>query len=287
MQGLIHRWGLYVGCLLIVLGVLSGCEKKPSTVDEFRQQGIEAFLNNDFKTARDLLTQGLKKASSDRDMLYFLGMAYKRDFMYDSAMFYLRRSALLHQNDREVATALYEVARRLRQWQIAQSALGTLIATGDPETEHLAELADLSKELDHPLNQFFYLRKYLALFPDDSMRYIQAANTAMILDSAAIGMALVDSGIARFGESPKWLATRAVLLGGLGKYDEGVKMLRSLLADDTGSVSLKLNLANMLAVQESKSKRREALKLYREIQPDLAESYPIDSIISVTEQSLK
>lgn len=287
MLRLFPRPVLSVAALVAVLAVLSGCADSPGSVDELRKKGIEAFLNNDYKTAREYLTQGLKKAPSDRDLLYFTGMAYKRDFMYDSALVYLRRTALLHKQDREVATALFEVAKRLHQWSNAQSALGTLIATGDSEDMHLLELADLSKELNHPLNQFYYLRKYLVLHPEDSLRYIQAANTSLILDSAEVGLALVDSGIARFGESPKWLATRAVVLGGMGKADEGVRMLRSLLADDTGSVSLKLNLANLLAMQDSKKKKQEALGLYREIQPALTGSYPIDSIITATEQALK
>ena len=287
MRRRLYRYGIPAVCFLIALSALVSCGDKPSSVEDYRKLGIAAFLDSDYKAARGYLIQGLKQAPSDRDLLYFTGVAYKRDFMYDSALVYLRRSALLHQKDREVAQELFEVAKRLRQWEIAQSALGTLIATGDTEAEHLAELADLSKEIDHPLNQFYYLRRYLALFPEDSMRYIQAANTALIIDSAEIGLAIVDSGIARFGASPKWQATRAVVLGGLGKYDEGAAVLRRLLAEDTASVSLKLNLANMLSAQESKSKKREALKLYREIQPELAGTYPIDSIITVTEEALK
>jgi predicted Zn-dependent protease len=287
MQTYLYRGALSVLATVILLVANFGCTDKASSVDELRKKGIQAFLNNDNKSAREYLILGLKQAPSDRDLLYFTGMAYKRDFMYDSALVYLRRTALLHQKDREVASALYEVATTLRQWAIAQSALGTLIATGDSEAQHLVELADLSRELDHPLNQFLFLRKYLALHPEDSLRYIQAANTSLIIDSAEVGLALVDSGIARFGESPKWLATRAVLLGGTGRYDEGVRMMRSLLANDTGSVSLKLNLANLLAAQESTKKRQEALALYREIQPALSGTYPIDSIIAVTEESLK
>lgn len=275
---------------LLMLGVLiaglAGCGDEPTTVPELKEAGIQSFLDGDYAGARELLTRGLKKAPSDRDLLYFTGMAYKRDFMYDSALTYLRRSALLHKNDREVATVLYDVAISLKQWEIAFSAIGTLLATGDTETMWLEELADLNKEMERPLSQFNYLRKHLALHPEDSLRYIQAANVSMMVDSAEIGLALIDSGLVRFGASPKWLATKAVVLGSLRRFGEGEQILRDLLDDDTANNSIKLNLANVLAAQESSAKLREALRLYREVEPAMGDSYPVDSLIKDLEEEL-
>lgn len=279
------RFGGLIGLLL--LGPLCGCGgDQPKTVEELRDAGIKAFVNGENAEARELLTAGLRKAPSNRDLLYFTGMAYKRDFMYDSALVYLRRSALLHQGDREVAQAMYDVAISLRQWEIAFSALGTLMATGDPEQKWLEELADLSMEMNRPLNQWFYLRKYLALHPEDSLRYIQAANVSMMVDSAAAGLTIIDSALTRFGETPKRRATRAVVLGALRRFGEGEAILRDLLARDTGNASIKLNLANVLRAQDSKTKHREAIKLYREVEPEMGDSYPIDSLIRNLESGL-
>jgi len=279
--------GSLVGLLALVVLFHAACEEAPTTVDELRAAGIKAFLNDDYAQAREYLTAGLKKAPSDRDLLYFTGMAYKRDFMYDSSLVYLRRSALLHKNDREVAQALYDVAMSLQQWEIAFSALGTLMATGDPEQKWLAELADISRRMERPLSEYNYLRKYLALHPEDSLRYVPFANVSMLVDSSEVGLALLDSGLVRFGESPKWLATRAVVLGSLGRFGEGERILRDLLAEDTGNASIKLNLANVLSAQESRGKREEAISLYREVRPELGDSYPIDSLIQVLEAELK
>lgn len=277
--------GGYIGvCLLVV--TLLGCGSEPNSAEELREAGISAFLDGKYAESRELLTKGLKQAPSDRDLLYFTGMAYKRDFMYDSALVYLRRSALLHKNDREVAQAMYEVAVSLKQWEIAFSALGTLIATGDPEQKWFEELADLSMEMEQPLNQWLYLRKYLALHPEDSRRYIQAANVSMQIDSAEVGLMLIDSALVRFGPTLKRRATRAVVLGALQRFPEGEGILRDLLVTDTGNASIKLNLANVLRAQESKAKHREAIKLYREVEPEMGDSYPIDSLIKDLESDL-
>jgi tetratricopeptide (TPR) repeat protein len=271
---------------LILLGNL-GCSETES-VDSLKQKGIKAFVNGDYKQAREYLTEGLQQAPSDRDLLYFTGLSYKREFMYDSALVYLKRSSLLHKNDREVAQALLEVALALEEWKIAFSAVGTLIDTGDSEREHYLLLAQLHREMDYPINEFYYLRKYLALHPEDSTRYTRLANVSMMVDSARVGLNMIDTAIARFGEKPQFLATKAVLLGYEQQYRQAEGILRGLLAsaDSTDAANIKLNLANVLAEQNSAAKQREAVGLYREVKPILGNQYPIDSLIAVTEKKL-
>ncbi len=100
--------------LLIKLSILflllaAGCGESIS-VDELRRTGEQSFVDQDYVKARQCFLKALNKEPSDRDLLYFAGMCYKRDFVYDSALIYLRRADILYPDDREINSQIYEVA---------------------------------------------------------------------------------------------------------------------------------------------------------------------------------
>ena len=116
---------------MLLFSCLVSCSGEPSSVEELKAAGQKAFLAEDYKTARDFFLQAIIKAPSDKELLFYTGMAYKRDYLYDSAMFYLKRLDILYPNDRETNEQLYEIAMALKDWDYALAALGGLIRTGD------------------------------------------------------------------------------------------------------------------------------------------------------------
>ena len=81
---------------ILLLGVFCG---GPESVEEHRKAGQKAFLNEEYKAARDHFLAALEKAPSDKQLLYFAGLSYKRDYMMDSALVFLQRAALHHPDD--------------------------------------------------------------------------------------------------------------------------------------------------------------------------------------------
>ncbi|MBD3402765.1 tetratricopeptide repeat protein [candidate division GN15 bacterium] len=276
---------LLTACAAAVL-LLAGCGSEPTSVEELKRAGVQAFLNEDYESARDYLLKGLQKAPSDRELLYFTGVSYKRDSRYDSALVYLNRAAILHKDDAEVARERLDVALALDQSDIAISSIRTLIDTGDPPQEYYLMLADLWKMEGWPINHYIYLKRYLDTNPQDSTRYVEFANASITVDSAEVGHEYLDSAMERFGPKTVYQAAKAVLYGSQQEYGRAERILRRLIAEDTGLVDLKLNLANVLTGQPELDKQREAKELLNEIKPYVEGYFPVDSVLERIQQRI-
>ena len=90
---------LIIGCT-ILSGMFLGCSGEKD-VEELRALGKKAFLEQDYQKARQYFLEAITEAPSDRELLFLTGMSFKRDFLLDSAMFYLKKVDLLFPDDRE------------------------------------------------------------------------------------------------------------------------------------------------------------------------------------------
>lgn len=271
--------------LLFVLMVtmMISCAGEPETFDELVKAGERSFVSGDYFQARGYLSGALKQKHSDRRLLYLLGLTFSRELMYDSAAFYLGRADILYPADREINTALYEAAVNSGDFETARKALRVLITTGDPIDNHLETLAKLSLEIEDISSAHYYYRQLLAREPDNPNRYIQVGNTAADLGSLSVAIELVDSAIEKFGPNESFLANKGTYLAAQLRYSDAEQIFRSLLADDTAAVAYQLNLASVLAAQDTRAKRQEALKLFREVRTVFGENKLMDSTIRVLE----
>ena len=271
--------------LLFVLTVtmMISCAGEPETFDELVKAGERSFVDGDYFKARGYLSGALKQKPSDRQVLYLLGLTYSRELMYDSAAFYLGRADILYPGDREINTALYEATINCEDFKAARNALRTLIATGDPIDNHLETLAKLSLEIEDISFAHHYYLQLLEREPDNPNRYVQVGNTAADLGSLSVAIEIVDSAIEKFGPNESFLANKGTYLAAQRKYSEAEQIFRSLLADDTAAVAYQLNLASVLAEQDKRAKRQEALKLFREVRATLGANRLVDSTIRVLE----
>jgi len=271
--------------LTSLIAVMIGCGGTDS-VEKLKSEGLKAFTDGDYVKARKILLQVIEKNPSDKDLLFFTGMSYKREYLYDSALFYLKRADILYPKDREINKEIYEVSMMVNEWEYAIRAIMVLVDTGDKLEDYYYQLADLYARTDYPLNVFFYLRKAYSKGMDSPERFLQFANAAAIVDSMDLAFQLLDSAITRFGESNQFLTAKAKFYSYKENYQPAEEILRSLLARDTTSAEFKFNLANVLGVQDSKKKKKEALELYKAAKPFI-QKFNVDSIISVIEQEIK
>jgi tetratricopeptide (TPR) repeat protein len=275
-----------VACLTALIAGIGGCngEKSP---EQLRAKGKALFGDEKYAEARDYFGKALKSNPSDRELLYLMGMAYRKDQMYDSALSCLRRVDLLYPNDQEINRNLYDVATALEDWAVARSALKGMIDLGAAPKHHWKIMADLWRRDDHPGNTYYFTKLALIDDPDDIDLWIQAANAAAVVDSGAAALAYIDTAIGRFGPKDMLIANQATFLTFVQKYDSAETILRGLLSKDTTSMQYRLNLAHVLSSQSSTAKKREALALYKSVAPTVSPEFKVDSLITALESKLK
>ena len=215
-------------------------------------------------------------------------MSYKQDFMMDSALFYLKRTDLLHPNDREVNLAIFRVAMQLQDWQNALRASSVLIATGDPIQDYYDQLIDLNIKVNNRPVAFVYAKKYLALDTNDANRYLVAANLAAQIDSVDHAIELMEKAIDKFGRHPQFLINEGIYYASKYDYARSEQLMREAVAIDTvDPVASKLNLANVLSKESSREKKLEAYKIYTDLQKQqLPDVFKIDSTVAALKDEL-
>ena len=281
------RRPVFIFVALCLLAALWAACSGTKSVDELRAEGKKLFGDARYAEARAVFGEALKSNPSDRELLYLMGVAYRRDQLYDSALSSLRRVDLLYPGDREINQALLDVATALNDWPVARSALQGLIDAGAPPPQAWKMMADFWRREDHPGNVYYFTKKAIEADSNDLDLWLQMANTAAMVDSGQAALYYVDEAIKRFGANDMLLANRATFLTFVKQYDSAEVILRSLLAKDTGSAQYRLNLAHVLSSTDSKAKKQEALALYKLVEPKVDKAFKVDSLIEALENQLK
>ncbi|HOP07708.1 MAG TPA: tetratricopeptide repeat protein [candidate division Zixibacteria bacterium] len=273
--------------LILVMTVFISCSHEPQTLDEYKAAGKLAFGNLEYQKAVEYLSHYVQQNPSDREGLFVLGLAYLRQNMYDSATVYLKRADILYAKDIEINRELYNAAFLSENYDIARKALRTLIELNDvKEEDYLEDLANLSVAVNDFNFAHYYYGKLQDKYPDHGDWYLQNANSAAELGSLSVAIEILDQAVDQFGPKPEFQINQGLFFAAKGDYKNSEKVFRSLLARDTGSVQLKLNLAHTLSKMKDKAKLREAYDIYCEN----ASAYPVpgglDTILTRIENSL-
>lgn len=273
--------------LILIVMLCLGCGGGDD-IDKLKAEGKAAFLAQNFPKARESLEKVLEKQPSDREALRFMGMSYQREFMYDSALFYLKRIDILYPNDRSINQQIHALAMALGEDEDAIKAIYTLAKTGDGYEKYYSQLMILSDNAGNYGNALHWGRKAIESQPDTLRWYLRTSNMASKLDSFDLAIEILDKAQQRFGDVKSILSRKANLLAAKGDFANAESLVRSLIASDTTSdVLLRLSLAMILANQDAKQKKQEALDLYREIKVSAPPEFKVDSIIVQLEKAIK
>jgi len=273
--------------LLLLVLVLTGCSPEPESFEELVAAGKKAFIDEQYSAARDHLGRAVTILPSDHDALYFLGLSYTRDYLLDSAYFFLGRVDVLYPNEREINLELLYLAQALKDDEAAIQAIKVLIATGDPQSKYYEKLAALHDRVGNFYNAYYYARLLLESNPEKSDIYLVVATAAANIDSLHISIRILDSALVKFGPLQELRANRATFLIAANDVAEAERELRALHAEDTTSIPFRINLANVLATQDERQKKLEALGMYQELLPLELIDFNIDSLITDLEAELK
>jgi len=279
------RSSIGIKLILVVLFGM-GCSGGDN-VEEWKAEGKQAFLSQDYTKTRECLQKVLVKQPSDRESLRFIGISYQRDFMYDSALFYLKRIDILYPNDRSINQQIHALATALGEEEDAIRAIYTLAKTGDGYEKYYGQLLVLSEDAGNYRNALHWGRKAIGSQPDTLRWYFHTSNMASKLDSFDVAIEILDSASSRFGDNNQILARKANLLGAKGDYPEAELLVRDILARDTTTdYRSRLSLALILSHQDEIEKKQEALGLYREIEKSAPYELRIDTVIANLEKDL-
>jgi tetratricopeptide (TPR) repeat protein len=265
--------------------ILVACSGGPKTKADYEEAGKKAFLEKDYPKARDYLGKAVLMKSSDRDVLYYLGMSYERDYYLDSAIHYLKRADLLHPNDREINTAIYPIAVELKEWDLAVRAVQALIATGDSLGQYRELLADLNARSGSIGAAYLHARELWKTEPDNPDRYFQLAVLAYQVDHLDFALEVNDQAIERFGPEERFMINKGVFLVAKGEFPAAEKILRPIQASNS-SPTVRLYLANALGSQEDRAKKEEAYGIYQEIRHLIGRRFKVDSLMAALEKEL-
>ncbi len=285
---MIHRRFALLCTVLLGFLLASGCSDGENSAEKLQAAGQKAFLNGKYAEARRNFIKGLALKPSDRPLLYFTGLSYKRDYLYDSALIYLKRADILYPGDREINLELYETAIATNSYEYAINAIHILNKTGDPEIRHINKLIELYAATEDPMNVVYYARRAIRLQPDSTSNYLRLVGALIAVDSVQTAESMSDSAFARFGERDELIALKANVAAYKGDYQGAEKVFRTLIEKSPAEAHrYKMNLANVLSMQSAVEKRREALSLYREIKGRFGPQFKTDSLIQALESELK
>ncbi len=278
---------MYKRLLVIVLFLLvAGCTSEPKTDEEFIVTGTEAFTKQEFSKARDYLGTAVSRKPSDRQVLFYLGLSYSRDYLYDSAYYYLQRLNLLYPKDIEANREIYNLAIELKEWEGAMDALSTLIEAGDEPSQYWDELSELNKRVGRYENAFTFKKLLLEKEPENPTRYLELANVAALIDSVDLALDIIERATEKFGERQELLVNKGLYLAVAQRFTESESILRKLVLDDSTFIPARLNLAHTLASQKDIAKKREAYNLYLQLEPIATGNLSIDSMLVVLKDEL-
>lgn len=272
--------------MALLLVALYGCGA-PESMDELREAGQQALDDGKYAEARGYFRQAMKLDNKDRDLLVSCAEACRQDYMYDSALYFLKRADLMHPGDIEVNREIRQLAIALGDWQNAIAAIRVLEKANAAGDDYHTVLADLYTRNGQPGPAFFHARRALMTSPDNPAFYVQTAAWAAQYDSVGIGIEILDQAIAKFGPQDQFVVNKAMYLAFVGESRKAESLLRGVVKKSSSpNPTMQLNLANILATQPERSKKEEALEIYAEIRDILAGAYPIDSLSQVVKTEL-
>ena len=273
--------------LLIIILLISGCSSDPQTFTEYKQEGKKEYARGNYQESRRLLDQAMKINKSDRDVLFYLGLSYQKDYMLDSAIFYLKKADMLYPKDRDINLSIYRVALELQEAEYLVEAIDVLIKSGDPIEDYYELLITCNMQLERYFVAFLHAQALLQTDLENPSYYFKAANIAAEVDSLDLALRTINKAIEKFGEKEEFILNKGIYIARMGEYLEAEKIMRSLLNSSQNPSFVKLNLANVLTAQDNKDKKLEGYHLYKEIQSEFSNDYIIDSTINALEQELK
>lgn len=279
---------LYIYYIILILaGLLTilGCGE-PADFDSLAKGGLAAYSQADYSEAVYQYGKALHLKPSDREILFNMGMSFAKLDLLDSALIYMHRADILYPADYEINKELFRLCTLTEDYECALSAVQMMIANGDNEEMFWIPLADLN----FFLNKYNLARKYyLLLIEDDPKegRYRWNLSECFVkMNRPDEAIRVLEEAIATLGGNPVAYSQIAVNHITKREFAQAEINYHKAIEFEPRNVSLWVNLAHVLAEQDSREKKEEALAIYKLYTIDTPELFKIDSLIDALEVEL-
>ncbi|MFH2036008.1 MAG: tetratricopeptide repeat protein [Candidatus Zixiibacteriota bacterium] len=264
---------------------MAGCGGSDKKVDNYAL-AMESLNNNQFFKAIDYFKKEMHNRPNDRDILYNIGIAFKRLDMFDSALVYLQRARVLNVRDREINKELLNLCPIYGDFEGAINAIAVLVATGDNEQMYYPLLAEYYFRKGENGMAIKYLRLLIDQNPDDEKLYLRLAGLLTEENRHDESTATLKTMLQKFKPSPEAYANLAINNIAQKKFDEAESNLRSSLTLNPDNAPVWINLANVLTIGDNIASKKEALDIYKKYREQAPDYYKLDSIIPTLETEL-
>lgn len=274
---------LSVLILSAIICLQCGSDKDISTL---KQEAQATLSQGNANEAVKLYREAYNKAPSDRDIVFGLGMAYKRTMLIDSAYTYFRKAKILNNLDREVNQEILQMAPSYQDYELALGAISALVETGDNEQMYwpqLSELYYLNKQYDRAA---VYYERLIDDQPDNGYYYISLAGVLSMGGTPDEANKILQKAVEVIGPRPEFYSNIAVNYANQANFEEAEKYFRLSLEMFSEHVPSWINLANVLSSTDNKQKKLEALEIYKTYKDQTPAVYNLDSLIPELEREL-
>ena len=272
--------------ILLLMAVMAGCGGNSGDVEQMKQQGLNALDAGDYSKAINIFREALKAKPSDRDLLYNLGLSYKKFDIYDSAYTYFRRARVLYVRDREINREIAEMAPAFGDFKDAINAIAVMVASGDNEKIYWPRLA----ELYYRDKDMYMASRYCRLIIDDDPEqkdfYLYLSQALSQMGQFAESNQTIKDALKRFGPSSEAYTSIAFNYLALDSLDTAVAYLRKSVEVNPDNPTNWVKLALVMAEQNDKSAQKEALEILKKYRDQTPPAYKLDSLIPALEARL-
>ena len=270
--------------LALFLAIISCGESE--NYDSLAKDGLAAYQQADYSEAVYQYGKALHLKPSDREMLFNMGMAFAKLDLLDSALIYMHRADILYPADYEINKELFRLCTLTEDYGCALSSVQMMIANGDNEEMFWIPLADLN----FFLSKYNLARKYYQLLIEDDPkegRYRWNLSECFArMNKPDEAIRVLKEAIAELGANPVAYSQIAVNHITKREFAQSEVYYRKAIEFDSRNVSLWVNLAHVMAEQESREKKEEALAIYKLYFIDTPELFKLDSLIDALETEL-
>jgi len=263
-----------------------GCGEKAADVGKLTAEGRRALDSGDFNKAVNIFKKALREKPSDRDLLYYLGLSFKKLDIYDSAYTYFRRAKILYVHDREINREIIEMAPMYEDYEDAINAIAVMVLTGDNEKMYWPKLADFHYRNMNMYMTVKYCKLIIADDPESKDYYLYLSRALSQMGKFEESSNVLFDALERFGPSSEAYANIAVNYISLNNIPKAEEFFRKSLAINPKSIPTWINLANILTEQDDRAKKEEALGIFKQYYEQTPPAYKLDSIIPALEAEL-
>jgi tetratricopeptide (TPR) repeat protein len=272
--------------VVLCLTLPARCGRETKDTDALFQAGRQALETGDFNAAINYFKEALEQKPSDRDLLYYLALSYKRFDLIDSAYFYFRRARVYNPQDRDINKELVELCPIYGDYDCAINAIAVMVMTGDNEKMYWPMLAELYAQKSEPYMVVKYYKLLIDADPDDKSYYLPLAAILSQMGEFGQSNQVLLKTSQKFGPSAEGFANIAVNYINLRRSDKAEDYFRKSLALKPDNVPVWINLAQILSDRDDRTKKREALEIFKKYYAETPAVYNLDSVIAVLEAEL-